>query len=209
MRSVLLALLVGCATIPRPIAPPGLTRTADEQRETTVQIDVSCKDGHEWRNASGTGVMVSDWQVLTMYHVVRCDGEAIIYAYNFQGRFWKMYRSSTWKDRDVALLELPDNTVFRPSFKPPLIRTYPPNPAQGESLFLTTAVPGRTEIYGTAIGMSRGTEFYYDADTVSGNSGSPVWDGEGHLVGLHGGRITLSDGEHRWGSLIQPDEIPH
>lgn len=208
MRAVLLALLVGCAPVPRPIVPPGQVRSAQEQKDTAVSLEVYCKSGGEWVSRSGSGVIVSSYQVMTEYHVVQCGNLLpTIYVYNFQGRSWKAYVESTWKARDVVRLELPDDTTIYPSPKPPLIRVTPLS--KDESLFIETAAPDRDELYGAALGDEYDPNFYYDAPTQPGNSGSGVWDQQGRLVGFHGGRIKIDGVDHAWGSLVTPDMVPH
>lgn len=207
MRTVLLSLLVGCAPIPRPVAPPGELRSDREQRETAVQLEVYCHEHGEWKIKTGSGVIVSAYQAMTDYHVVRCDEDnPIIYVYNVDGRSWKAFIEASWKDRDVVRLSTYGGN-FWPTPRPPLIRVT--QLSYGESLFLQVAVPAHGEILGMAIGRGYENSFYYDAHTEPGNSGGGIWDQEGRLVGFHGGRVTYDNVDYAWGTEITPEMVPH
>ncbi|HEU4553839.1 MAG TPA: serine protease [Chitinophaga sp.] len=143
----------------------------------------------------GTGFAIStNGYIITNYHVVA--GADSVYVQNNKGEAYKA--SSVFEDisSDLAILKIADST-----FKSlPLPYSLKPQPVNlGEEVF-TMGYPRDEIVYGKGY-ISAQTGF--NGDTVAyqvsipvnpGNSGAPLMDSEGNIVGIITGKQTTSDG---------------
>ena len=173
-------------------------RTVGKQWDSAVAIQVSCLAGPTF---GGSGVIIDDTHVLTAYHVVQenwdanrrkrdadgnhikedwqhCNDQTII-IHEVDGSEHEVYvekQSSSW---DIASLRLKTPGV-KFSDKPPV---FGPSPLLGEAVCVVSLLPDRWRRCGSAqppnTGMIRA-----DVTVEHGNSGSPVYDSAGRLVGI-------------------------
>jgi len=143
----------------------------------------------------GTGFAIStNGYIITNYHVV--SGADSVYVQNNKGEAFKA--NSIFEDisADLAILKIADSTFkSQPlpySLKPQAVRL-------GEEVF-TMGYPRDEIVYGKGY-ISAQTGF--NGDTVAyqvsipvnpGNSGAPLMDNEGNIVGIITGKQTTSDG---------------
>lgn len=143
----------------------------------------------------GTGFAIStNGYIITNYHVV--SGADSVYVQNNKGEAFKA--NSIFEDisSDLAILKIADSTFkSQPlpySLKPQGVRL-------GEEVF-TMGYPRDEIVYGKGY-ISAQTGF--NGDTVAyqvsipvnpGNSGAPLMDNEGNIVGIITGKQTTSDG---------------
>lgn len=143
----------------------------------------------------GTGFAIStNGYIITNYHVVA--GADSLYVQNNKGEAFKA--SSIFEDisSDLAILKIADSS-FRSQ---PLPYTLKPQAVRlGEEVF-TMGYPRDEIVYGKGY-ISAQTGF--NGDTVAyqvsipvnpGNSGAPLMDNEGNIVGIITGKQTTSDG---------------
>lgn len=143
----------------------------------------------------GTGFAIStNGYIITNYHVVA--GADSLYVQNNKGEAFKA--SSIFEDisSDLAILKISDST-FKSQ---PLPYTLKPQSVRlGEEVF-TMGYPRDEIVYGKGY-ISAQTGF--NGDTVAyqvsipvnpGNSGAPLMDNEGNIVGIITGKQTASDG---------------
>ncbi|MGC4106930.1 MAG: serine protease [Thermomicrobiales bacterium] len=149
---------------------PGAARPGDGERAT----------------ASGTGFLVADGRVLTNHHVI--DGCARVTARATDGRQDAARVDASDPRRDLALLTVPSGLgpalTFRDS--PPVLR--------GESV-VTYGFPlagllssGPTLTTGTVSALAglrdNPLHLQISAPVQPGNSGGPLLDGQGHVIGV-------------------------
>jgi S1-C subfamily serine protease len=143
----------------------------------------------------GTGFAIStNGYIITNYHVVA--GADSVYVQNNKGEAYKA--SSVFEDisSDLAILKIADST-FKSQPLPYSLKPQPVN--LGEEVF-TMGYPRDEIVYGKGY-ISAQTGF--NGDTVAyqvsipvnpGNSGAPLMDSEGNIVGIITGKQTTSDG---------------
>ncbi len=143
----------------------------------------------------GTGFAISaNGYIITNYHVVA--GADSLYVQNNKGEAYKA--SSIFEDvsSDLAILKIADST-FKSQPLPYALKPQTMN--LGEEVF-TLGYPRDEVVYGKGY-ISAQTGF--QGDTVAyqvsipvnpGNSGAPLIDNEGNIVGIITGKQTTSDG---------------
>ncbi len=223
-RNALVAsiLLTSCNAWVRPTPPPPLRRTPAEQRAAAVRIESRCDpfdDGQLTKLRVGSGVMVSDWQVLTAMHVVDCPmAIPSIKVYNQSGRWWKFAPQDEWqytwlKERDgIARIQIASADTMSPRLTPP---TVPDNDwvEMGQALYVQTdeqekVVEATGWEYG---GAGYGGKVYtysplgLSDPTEQGDSGSGEYDLSGDLTGIHFGHMK---GDEGYGGLVQHWMVP-
>ena len=218
-RFALLSLtLLSCNRWVRPDPQPAVTRQPDSQSASAVRIEMTCDPFEDGGKLSvGSGVMVSEWQVLTALHVVDCQSAiADIHVTTTAGRRYRFSPEREWvitslAQRDgVARIQMASGDSLRPRFPPPTVRetlvTF------YEPLYIQTAEPTHEEKIAEATGWEYGgasyggTTFTYKAPTVPGNSGSGIYDIDGQLVGVH---LGTKGEDLRYGAIVTPDMVPH
>lgn len=219
--------LAACNKWVRPEPAPASTRTQHEQSASVVKIESRCDpfgNGTLGKSKVGTGVIVSDWQVLTALHVVDCPAAIpTIRVTNVNGLRWSIVPEREWEitipgnypGRDgISRLQMATADSFSPGFDPPAVtgRT----PEFYDMLYIHTAYPDRHETVAQASGIEYGGAQYGGqiytcwANTESGNSGSPQFDIDGFMIGLHLGVVNDdNDPMLRYGALVTAGMVPH
>ena len=160
-------------------------------REAQVLESLRAVHASVVRIGGGTGVVVSpDGMVLTAYHVVDSYSGAVPIRFsNGQSINAKIVASS--KLQDLALLKLPTPTKTAYPYAP-IARSEPgvgsevviighPGSKSGREAW--HASTGKILWYGDMVGI-RG-DLAYNAWTYWGHSGSPVFDTNGAIIGIH------------------------
>lgn len=181
-RSLALLVLVGfaaCVHVPRvaPQARWGLARTWG-----TVAVEVSCGDeAISDGNRAGTGIMVSKRHVLTAAHVVRCasiPSVQVTYLERTGPRRVRMVVTREDAESDIARLEIASAESFSVAVVPPIVRAADP----GNDVCAELALKGRPN---HACGVvASDWSVAKNMETRHGDSGAPVFNQDGALVGL-------------------------
>jgi len=143
----------------------------------------------------GTGFAVSgNGYIVTNYHVVA--GADSVYVQNNKGEAFKAVSIFEDISSDLAVLKIADST-FKSQPLPYALK--PQNVKLGEEVF-TMGFPRDEIVYGKGYisaktGFNGDTTAYQVSIPVNpGNSGAPLLDGKGDLVGIVTGKQTTSDG---------------
>ena len=162
---IVVVTLTGCAS--------SLGLHVRDQYKRTVRIFVDCPEGV----GVGSGVVVSDNTIATASHVITCEQgppEAIV----IEG-----YSAVVTRDvpsEDLALLRVDGFQA------PPIVLG--PRPDVGDRVCQTHAHPrsGRScgEVIPAQPGVAVKGTLFHTAVTDTGNSGGPLWDAAGRLVGI-------------------------
>ncbi len=211
---LLLTSLVACNQWVRPKPLSESLRSADEQKMYAVKVEARCAPfGGSGVNRVGSGVMVSDWQVLTALHVVDCQPALVtIYVTSPKGR-WRFAPEKEWRGSDIARIQMASGDTFGQKVRPPVLRLA--RLPMYEPVYVQAAQPEREEIIGESTGYSYGGvtyggypkgEFSYKIRTQPGNSGSGVYDRFDKLVGIHTKRSEETN--IAYASFILEEMIP-
>ncbi len=213
MRAIIILGLTSCNAWVRPAPSPERTRVPTEQRDLAVKVEMRCNTFDDTSVVRvGTGVIVSEWQVLTAMHVVDCQTDiARISVTTRAGKRYSFSPEKEWPKSDISRIQMASADSFRLDVSPPTLRLTPI--PKFEPLYIQAAWPERVEVFGEATGHEYyggnsygGSRLTYTARTQEGNSGSGIYDLDGHLVGLHSG--VMKDG-YKAGSRVTHDMIPH
>jgi len=143
----------------------------------------------------GTGFAVSgNGYIVTNYHVVA--GADSVYVQNNKGEAFKAISIFEDISSDLAILKIADST-FKSQPLPYALK--PQNVKLGEEVF-TMGFPRDEIVYGKGYisaktGFNGDTTAYQVSIPVNpGNSGAPLLDGKGDVVGIVTGKQTTSDG---------------
>jgi hypothetical protein len=149
-----------------------------------------------------TGFALDKYRILTCYHGVN-DQNINIYVKGINGDYDFAYPAiveKTDKQNDIAVIRLTDTTVvvkFAPfpisespksTAEEVFVLGYPYSNIMGEEIKLTNGII-------SAISGVRGDENVYQitAPVQPGNSGSPIFDKNGNLIGMVKSKITSAD----------------
>lgn len=212
---VLTLLLPACNQWVRPQPAEDRPRTLHEQRQAAMKVVAECDPFEDGGTRHvGTGVMVSDWQILTALHVVDCPAALpTIRVTNVNGQTWrfapeKEFVLTSLKKRDgVARLQLTSADTLVPRMNPPKISF--DTTIMYEPFFVQVGAPRHAQLLGDAYADGERYEnelVTYQAPTQSGNSGAGVYDLDNELVGIHLG--DAGDGR-RYGARVTSEMIPH
>lgn len=178
---VLIAMvLTGCAPAPRPEALRGPKGQAD----TVVRVEMFCLVTDPYvtgvtitSGGTGSGVMISSDRVITAAHVTECSYLADVHVTTADSRRFPVRVDKIDRAADLVTLHVPVpvDPIMAPQIASP--------PRQGDEVWLRYAVPERGSTSGIVLG-SDGDRVAHTALTRHGNSGGPVYDAEGHLVGI-------------------------
>lgn len=178
------------------------------QREAAVVVEARCSSSgfSEYRHASG--VLTSDWQVLTALHVVDCGPLDVAIQVTAGARSWRVTLERQWSIPGVARLELQGDDTTGLGIFPPEVRH--PHSSWREQLYLQAAYPRSEEIVGIA-GHSFGGDSYGAPTLVSyeiyggpGNLGAAVYDVHGVLVAVHMGH---TQGQIPYGAYVTKEMV--
>jgi len=146
---------------------------------------------------SGSGFLLTpDGYFVTNNHIVR-DADSV-YVQSAKGEVYKARIVYADLAHDLAVLQLCDDNAFRPM--PPIPYTFEARTSDlGERVF-TLGYPREEIVYGEGY-LSSGTG--YGGDSVAyqvaisvnpGNSGGPLLDEKGNVIGIISGKQTTSEG---------------
>jgi S1-C subfamily serine protease len=184
----LLVLLVGCVSLPHIPAEP---RGYAERERAAVRVDMACSvagipgwedEPHydDWTIGHiGSGVVLDERHVLTAAHVVRCPTIPGVMLTTFDGRHIQAVVTHEDQAADVAVLELATADRLHLDVAPPARARV----AIGDAVCAETSDPARQTYCGVVEYV--GDDVARAAFTaIRGNSGAPVYDAQGRLVGL-------------------------
>lgn len=208
---LLLTALVSCNQWVRPKQPVSEVREAHMQKLLAVKVEMRC--GDSGKTHYGSGVMVSDWQVLTAMHVVDCQTAiANIHVTTNKGRF-RFASEKEWAGADISRIQMASADTLGIRVSPPTVRVR--RMMTHDQVYIQAAMPKREELYGECSGYTYGgaeygskgyRTFSYTTSTQPGNSGSGVYDIDGNLVGIH---VRHSDEtEYGYASIVLDEMIP-
>nr|WP_294794268.1 serine protease [uncultured Mucilaginibacter sp.] len=149
-------------------------------------------------SGTGTGFAVtSDGIIATNYHVI--ENADSVYVQNEEGKSFKANVLYTEPQHDLAILKIADKSFSGLGTIPYAIKRS--ESALGERLF-TYGYPDRTATFHTGYleaktGYRRDTLHYQiDINILPGNSGSPLLDARGNLVGITDAKEAQTEGAH-------------
>lgn len=144
---------------------------------------------------AGTGFAISNNGYLaTNYHLI--NGGDSIYVQDSKGNAYKVKTIYQDPNADLAILKIIDST-YKQSFLPYTLSTQPAS--LGEEVY-TLGYPRDEIVYGKGYisaqtGFGGDTLSYQVAIPVNpGNSGGPLMDSQGQLIGIISGKQTSADG---------------
>lgn len=210
MFALLGVYLQGCGPS-YPHAPPAL-RPLPDRADTATRVDVVCDNSGDFEHGGhGSGVAIDGRHVLTAAHVVLCTMTSVAdVRIALRGSTCRMNVAHAWPERDLAVLEVAGDDNFG-AIAPPVAKPlYDDEAACSQHSFPDAGGScGRvTKLTPMWCGAAHaGTvpwchDAEFAADSVPGNSGSPVWDASGHLVAIltggtheeqHGVQVPLGD----------------
>lgn len=210
MRGCLLvaALLASaCNQWIRSSPPAAELRDRDSQVAMRVLVESSCEGPIDTVSRTGSGVIVSNWQVLTALHVVDCQSSiATIHVTTSRGR-WSFGFERAWERWDVARIQIGSADNLGPGIRPPTVRRE--RLERYDSLYIQAASPRPDEIVGWVDGAYGGSSYggfvTYKAQTEDGVSGAGIYDAPGNLVGIHHGK---TENDEPFGALVTPEMVP-
>jgi S1-C subfamily serine protease len=168
---------LGCAGAPKACSRP--MPTAQEQYNRTVLITAYCVGGSQL----GTGVITQTGEVYTANHVVSCDvGQPILIMAG--DSLASVLRS--FEGEDIAVLSAQLGTYL------PL--EIGPIPEVGDTVCHTNSAPRPSRNCGEVWPSDDGT-IKNGALADHGNSGSPLWDRYGRLIGITTHLVTCTNGQ--------------
>ncbi|QMW00102.1 S1C family serine protease [Spirosoma foliorum] len=146
---------------------------------------------------SGSGFLLTgDGYFVTNNHIVR-DADSV-YVQSTKGEVYKARVVYTDKTHDLAFLQLCDDSAFRTL--PPVPYGFEVRPSDlGERVY-TLGYPREEIVYGEGY-LSSGTGYRGDSTAYQvaigvnpGNSGGPLLDEQGNVIGIISGKQTTSEG---------------
>jgi len=162
--------------------------------------DIKSQKGKPDDRYSGTGTgfaLTSDGIIATNYHVI--ENADSVYVQNEEGRSFKAEVLHTEPQHDLAILKIVDKSFTNLGAVPYSIKRS--ESPLGEQLF-TYGYPDRTPTFRKGYleaktGYRRDSLHYQiDINILPGNSGSPLLDGKGNLVGITDAKETQIEGAH-------------
>ena len=146
---------------------------------------------------AGSGFLLTgDGYFVTNNHIVR-DADSV-YVQSTKGEVYKARVVYTDKAHDLAFLQLCDDSAFRSM--PPVPYSFDARPSDlGERVY-TLGYPREEIVYGEGY-LSSGTGYRGDSTAYQvaigvnpGNSGGPLLDEKGNVIGIISGKQTTSEG---------------
>lgn len=146
---------------------------------------------------SGSGFLLTpDGYFVTNNHIVR-DADSV-YVQSLKGEVYKARVVHTDQAHDLAILQLCDDSAFRSM--PPVPYSFENRPSDlGERVY-TLGYPREEIVYGEGY-LSSGTGYRGDSTAYQiaisvnpGNSGGPLLDEKGNVIGIISGKQTTAEG---------------
>lgn len=176
MKTALLVVLLWSAACMRVDHVPPAARSISDAVRSVVLVEVTCAEGEAWsRSGHATGVIVSERHVLTAAHVTACPEIPTVYV-TFRGVRWRAVVELEDTDGDLARLELATAETFHLTDIPPPILG---DVRDGDAFAYLWPRYSSARGHGLT-----GSRWVYDMRTRPGDSGAPVYNAAGELVGL-------------------------
>ncbi|MEC3878276.1 S1C family serine protease [Parapedobacter sp. 10938] len=171
-------------------------KNVNAQNAVIRNINNGQRDDRSASNFGGTGFMISaNGYVVTNYHVVR--GADSVHLQSTKGESFKAKVIYIDPTHDLAMLHINDST-FAPLKSAPY--TFKEAPSElGEDVY-TIGYPRDEVVYGQGYLSSRTgyagdtTAYQISIPVNPGNSGGPVLDSKGNVIGIISGKQTGTDG---------------
>ncbi len=182
MRFVIAALVLLSCAHPH---PQYATAEIGDEYARAVRIEPVCVDPLTLEIETpgiGSGVIISDRQVLTAGHVVDCPLLLGAYAIDADGTKHEMFLEATAEGADIVRLKLFPQDPKGFGFKD----LSASHPVVGDEVCILSAVPARRRVCGQVTGYEDldSGNLMHTALTEYGNSGGGLWDAEHRLVGI-------------------------
>lgn len=193
--------LVSCARV-----EPAQPVPVDQRGASVVLVEAFCIGADPFvvstvpvGMARGSGVAVGGELVLTANHVVACTHLLDVHVTELGGARRRASLVRAWVDRDVALLRAPGlrrlavAVADAPSSPGSVCSSYAYPTRGADCGFVVERAPAPTCRSG-ARGGRWCRDLTWSGTSVGGNSGGPLWDERGRLVGIVTGG-SMSPGE--------------
>ncbi len=147
---------------------------------------------------SGSGfAFTSDGLIATCYHVVQ--GADSVYVQNVDGSSFKAEVLYTDPQKDIAILKITDN-----QFKGlgPIPYSFKKGESDLAETISTYGYPGGKPVYHNGVinastGLNGDSVHYQVSIPINfGNSGGPLWDSKGNIIGITDAKEGHAEGEH-------------
>ena len=149
-------------------------------------------------SSTGTGFAItSDGLVATNYHVIR-DADSV-YVQNDAGKSFKSKLLYTEPQNDIAILKITDNSFDNLGNIPYTIKKSESSLAEPVA---TYGYPGGSQAYNNGVvisktGVNSDSVHYQISIPINfGNSGGPLWDSKGNIIGLTDAKQIKFEGSH-------------
>ncbi len=173
-----------------------MQRIAEEEKRKAEEERRKALEPEKW---SGTGFALNKGYIVTNYHVVE-DAKSIVVK-GVKGNFTNAFNAevvATDKYNDLALLKIKDNRFTGFGTIPYKVKTttsevgedvfvlgYPLTGTMGDEIKLTTGVISSKTGFQGDISL-----YQISAPVQPGNSGGPLFDGKGNLIGIVNSKHT-------------------
>lgn len=180
----LIALLL-CSLIALPACAESLNKMAKRDISETFKIGIILKEENKFVKITGSGVAIGPHTILTARHVCVHGKPLKIFVKDSNGVAYPAYISKISFAYDLALLEVP-NVHFK------YAKLAKHMPKIGDKVYTTGYPLGVFLSYTEGI-VNRVEDgmIVHQCPMTFGNSGGPLWDRHGRLVGINVEMLTL------------------
>ncbi|RKD14342.1 protease Do [Pelobium manganitolerans] len=167
-----------------------------KRSQTALIRNINSKPTRDISQYSGTGFALSaDGYLVTNYHVIK--GADSVYVQNNKGESFRVQTLYIDPEFDIAVLQIKDSTFKSLASVPYTFKKS--NSDLGEDVY-TIGYPKDDVVYGKGY-LSSSTGFGGDSIAYQisipvnpGNSGGPLMDSKGNVIGIVSGKQTQADG---------------